>query len=181
MRELRGAYAGGAGCNESLSAGRCSECNFTTADLGGGSSEAAIEAKVPPGVLNWLGDSLFQSSLAAKPSPCFSILRARPEQISVCPSTIGVLMLYLPAVNGTCHRSLPSATPMPTRDLSVSVTSAFVPSTVMRTGEPYDGPSPVHFHFSSPLLRSYALIVPFPRPPRCAMHFPSTMIGEYEV
>src|SRR5262249_22727066 len=81
----------------------------------------------------------------------------------------------------TRQSCLPSATPTPMSDFSVSATSCLVPSTVIRTGEPYAGPSPVHFHFSSPLARSNATSSPLPRPPRKAMHFPSTMIGETAV
>src|SRR5262249_24983214 len=83
-----------------------------------------------------------------------------------------------PPPTGTCHRSFPSARLMPTRDLSVSVTSCFVPSADMRTGEPYAGASPAHFHFSSPLFRSSAVTSPLPPPPRWAMHFPSTISGD---
>src|SRR5258708_3275974 len=70
---------------------------------------------------------------------------------------------------------------MPTMDFSVGVTICFVPAMVARTGEPYAGPGPAHFHFSAPLLRSYATTWPSPSPPRSAMTFPSVMMGEDEV
>ena len=54
------------------------------------------------------------------------------------------------------------------------------PRIVITTGDAYAGPSPSHFHLPSPLLRSYATIAPFPRPPRWATHMPSTMSGELE-
>src|SRR5258708_39580287 len=85
------------------------------------------------------------------------------------------------AGKGSCQRSLPSATLMPTRLLSVSPTTCFTPATVISEGEAYAGPSTAQRHFSAPVVRSNAIMAPLPPPPRCAMARPSTMMGEKEV
>jgi len=64
---------------------------------------------------------------------------------------------------------------------SVSVTTCFTPSAVIRTGDAYSGASPSHRHFGVPEAKSNAIIAPFPCPPRCAMAMPSTMRGDIEV
>src|SRR4051812_17019420 len=69
---------------------------------------------------------------------------------------------------------------MPTTLAEVSATITLAPSTLSRAGEALAGPLPVHFHFSLPVARSYATIPPSLSPPSCAMHRPSTMIGELE-
>jgi hypothetical protein len=75
--------------------------------------------------------------------------------MSVAPSTSGVTVLpYRLAEKRAWNSSLPSARPRPRTLESLMVTIIFVPSTVMSTGEEYAGASPVHFHASSPVLRS---------------------------
>src|SRR6185436_17949544 len=76
------------------------------------------------------------------------------------------------------HASFPSATLSATMLFSVSAIISFVPSTVISASEAYAGPLPVHFHFWSPVARSYATIPPLSEPPSCAMHNPPLTIGE---
>src|SRR5512140_1084585 len=57
----------------------------------------------------------------------------------------------------------------------------FVPPTVRTAVEEYAVPSSVHFHFSAPDERSYAMAPPFSSPPSCAMHRPSATKGDEDV
>src|ERR1035437_871594 len=93
---------------------------------------------------------------------------------------IGVVLFPCAASNGTCHSSLPSDKPRPTRYFPVNVTTCFVPWTVITTGEEFAGPLPSHFHFGSPLAKSNARNAPLVAPPTATTHRPSTTRGDID-
>src|ERR1044071_2374057 len=105
---------------------------------------------------------LVQSSLASRPSPFFSNLKAfvprrLPEKITVAPSTMGVDEFYdirCDESNTVSQSVLPPSTLRATTRRLVMATRALIPPTSSRVGEAYAEPSSVHFHFSSPVARS---------------------------
>src|SRR6185312_15851662 len=70
---------------------------------------------------------------------------------------------------------------MPTMYLSLSSITCLTPPASMMTGEEYDGPSPVHCHFTSPLFMSHATSAPLASLPTCAKAIPSAISGEVPV
>src|SRR6185503_8516159 len=55
-----------------------------------------------------------------------------------------------------------------------------LPPTFIDASDAYPGLSPLHFHFWSPLVKSYATTAPFSPPPSCAITSPSRMSGELD-
>src|SRR6185503_379046 len=102
--------------------------------------------------------------------------------ITVLPTSNGLMMFCVYSVlNGRRQSRRPSAADTPTTLSCVSVMICRTPSTSAASGDAYDGPSPVHDHFTSPVLASNAVSAPLSLPPTLTITSPRSTSGEADV